>query len=147
MSPEAFVFTAANAAAREHRARTIDAAVTIDEVGRYDRPSADALAAMGLERVNCWGAKPGPSNLRSWHRMEPGHFGLLYEGEGRFPLLLPVIYTGRSRALAEYLWGRDDDGQTWELMFYFGPGTTTDLTTDDIRAAFGYDEKWWPQGL
>jgi hypothetical protein len=94
------------------------------------------------------GSKPGPQNLRSWARMQPGHVGLLSIGGGRFPVALPVIYKLRSPVLAEHLWGRDEpDGHRYELMFFFGEPSSVDLDIEEVRAALGYDEAWWPQGL
>lgn len=143
---EAFIFTAAGSRARRHLERTIATTVPVDEIRRYDRSVAAALADVGYRDVRCWGSQPGASNRRSWDHMQPGHRGLLYEGAGHFPLVLTVIHKARSRELAERLWGRDDDG-TWEFMFFFGPATQVDLTVERVRASLGYDSKWWPQGL
>lgn len=148
MNPnETFIVTAASADAARHRERTISSPVPVSEIATFDRPAAAELQRLGRTEVRCWGSQPGPSNLRSWDRMAVGHLGLLYTGQGQFPFALPLIHKSRSRPLAEHLWGVGNDGQTWELMFYFDTPIAVDLSTDDVRASLGYDDKWWPQGL
>jgi hypothetical protein len=145
---EMFVFTAASEKAREHYDRTIRRPVEVAQLAGVDRVVGHELSDLGVDEVRCWGSKPGPQNLRSWGHMEPGHWGLLYVGQRRFALALPLIHKAHSPALAAHLWGRDEaDGGTWERMFFFGEPRMVDLGVDEVRAALGYDDAWWPQGL
>lgn len=79
--------------------------------------------------------------------MAPGHWAMLYVGDGKFPFLLRVAHKARSRTLAQHLWQSDDEGKTWELMFFFDTIRAVDLGIDDVRASLGYGDDWWPQGL
>jgi hypothetical protein len=147
LDSEVFVFTAAKREAREHRERTIDQPVGVEEIRAYAARAADRLDALGLREARCWGSIPGTGNLRSWQRMQPGHWGLLYAGDGRFSQLLRVAQQARYVELARHLWGEDRSGDTWELMFFFDRALPIDLEIGEVREAFGFGEDWWPRGL
>lgn len=144
---EVFYFTAVDPRARDNYHLTIEREVPLEEIGK-DKPAVAAeLAAAGLEAVRCWGSLPGDGNRRSWERMRPGDQALLYLGDGSFPTLLRVAHKTRSKALARHLWGREADGRTWKLIFFFDTSRWVDLDIDQVREAFGYKDDWWPQGL
>jgi hypothetical protein len=147
MPAEIFVFTAAGDAAQEHYWKTIGSAVPIEEIAEVDTGIAGDLNGLQLESLRCWGSVPGPGNLRSWERMQPGHWAMVYVGQGRFPYLLELVHKARSEELADRLWGRNSEGKTWELMFFFGAFQPVDLSIASVREALGYDDSWWPQGL
>jgi hypothetical protein len=148
VASEIFVFTASNPAARRHRERTIEQLVGLDEIEPYAARAARQLRAEGLEELRCWGSIPGPNNQKSWSRMQPGHWALLYAGDRSFPWLLRVARKARLKQLARNLWGEDGEGQTWELMFFFDVAQRVDLTLAEVREALGYEgEDWVPQGL
>jgi hypothetical protein len=144
---EVFVFTAPNRTARENRARTLDRPVPLSEIRPLGARAASSLERMGLEEVRCWGSLPGPVNRRTWNRMRLGDWGLLYDGEGRFPLLLRVGLKAEYVRLARHLWGEDEQGKTWKLMFFFDAVRQLDLGLAEVRDAFGYEDDWWPRGL
>ncbi len=147
MDSEIFAFTAAGDAAQAHFRRTIAKEVPIGEIAQIEPAVSAELGDQNLESVRCWGSIPGPGNLRSWERMRPGHWAMVYVGKGRFPYLLKVAHKQRSETLAEHLWSRDEKGNTWELMFFFSLVQPVDLDIVEVREALGYDESWWPQGL
>src|ERR1043166_1734683 len=147
MDAEIFVFTAAGDAAQEHYWKTIGSAVPIEEIGAVDAGIAADLSGLQLESMRCWGSGPGAGNIRSWERMQPGHWAMVYVGKGRFPYLLELVHKAHSEELADRLWGRNSEGKTWELMFFFGAFQPVDLDIASVRDALGYDESWWPQGL
>jgi hypothetical protein len=148
MTSELFIFTASNTAARRHRERTIERLVGVDEIEPHAARAARQLRADGHEELRCWGSIPGPNNLKSWNRMQPGHWALLYVGDESFPWILRVAYTARLKRLARSLWGEDGEGQTWELMFFFDLAQRVDLRLDEVREALAYvGEGWVPQGL
>jgi len=149
MASELFVFTASNREAQRHRERTIERLVRLEEVEPHAARIARRLRANGHRELRCWGSIPGPGNLSSWNRMQPGHWALLYVGEEAFPWMFRVALTARSKALARSLWGEDGKDQTWELMFFFDLAQRVDLGLSEVRAALAYEEEkdWIPQGL
>lgn len=144
---ELFVFTAAGAAGQEHFERTILRAVEIDEIARHDPTIAAELSNQGYDSIRCWGSVPGAGNVRSWQRMQRGHWAMLYTGGGSFPYLLRVAHKATSPELARQLWGANENGDTWELMFFFDAIEEAGLGIGEVRASLGYDREWWPQGL
>lgn len=142
-----FVFAAANSVARENRARTLERTVSVAEIREHAARAANLLEEKGLRRVRCWGSIPSPGNLSSWNEMRPGDWGLLYAGDGRFPLLLRVALKARYRELARHLWNRDGDGETWELMYFFDTAHEIDLEIGEARRALDFGDNWWPLGL
>lgn len=112
---------------------------------------AARLSTDGHKELRCWGSVPkvpGRGNLKSWSRMQPGHWGLLYSGDERFQWLLRVCFKAQSKSLARELWGKNSDDQTWELMFFFDRAQRIDLGLDEVREALAYEDKGWvPQGL
>jgi hypothetical protein len=147
LDPEVFVFAAANREARQNRAATIDQPVPVREIRAHAIRAGDGLSKRRLREVRCWGSLPSAGNLGSWSRMDPGHWGLLYSGDGRFPSLLRVASKTRHKGLARHLWGQHAGGDTWELMFFFDRIRQVDLDIDEVRAAFVYGDEWWPRGL
>jgi hypothetical protein len=149
MATEFFVFTAADKLAQRNRERTIEQLVRVDEIEPYAAPLARRLRADGHRELRCWGSIPKSNNHKSWKRMQPGHWALLYAGDGAFPWLLRVALTAKSKRLARSLWGEDQEGRTWELMFFFDIAQRVDLGLLEVREALAYEEEkeWIPQGL
>jgi hypothetical protein len=147
LNGEAFVFAAVNREARDNRARTLDRTIAVQEIRAHAVRAAKMLEAQGLQRARCWGSIPSAGNLHSWRRMRPGDWGLLYAGDGQFPLLLRVTSKGRFKKLARHLWSRNNDGETWELMYFFDTVLEVDLEIGAVREAFDLGKDWWPQGL
>jgi hypothetical protein len=143
-----FVFTASGPSPRRHRERTIDQVVRFEEIEPISARIANALRTRGFGDVRCWGSVPTEGNRATWQRMRPGHWGLLYGSDRRFPWLLRVGYKDRSKTLARALWEEDSKGQTWELMFFFDLALPVDLSLEEVREAFAYEgDTWRPQGL
>ncbi len=146
-TPEIFVFTAAGPAAQEHFERTILRPVPLEKIGAHDAAIATDLSGVDHGSLRCWGSVPGPGNVRSWQRMQPGHWAMLYTGSGEFPYLLQVAHKAESKVLAQHLWGDNPDGNTWQLMYFFDRVVEANLGIEAVRASLGYDGDWWPQGL
>lgn len=148
METEVFVFTASRPEARRHRERTIERMVPLAEIEPFAARVAAGLAKDGLDAVRCWGSIPGDGNLGTYARMRPGHWGLLYGGDGEFPWLLRLGRKAQAKRLARSLWGEDPSGRTWELMFFFDAAYRINLGIEEVRGAFGYvGDGWTPRGL
>jgi hypothetical protein len=64
-----------------------------------------------------WGAVPGPGNDRTWQTMEEGDYLIVYR-EKKIIAVAEVAFKTRNPKLAEYYWGKNADGKTWELVFF-----------------------------
>lgn len=93
-----------------------------------------------------WGAVPGSSNLRNWDIMETGDYVMVYR-RGQIILVAEIAMKVRNPRLAEYLWQTDEDGKTWELVYFMI--NEVDFTVDfkKLNQYLGYKENYHPQGF
>ncbi len=98
--------------------------------------------------VRLWGATPGKNdaNLGKYNKMQEGDY-VFFAGEGHLFAGATVTHTFRNQALAQQLWGTDDRGQTWELMFALDELRTFGIAYVEMNSAVGYDEKNIVQGF
>lgn len=114
-----FVFTAGNLAAREHLNDSIKSSVSSTLLDKHlPVEQASYLKSLLAEPsgVFAWGAVPGPRNKPTWDSMQVGDIALTVY-ENRYRYVSTVIAKLHQRALAEEIWGKDDEGQTWEYMY------------------------------
>jgi len=93
------------------------------------------LSASG--NLKYWGSTPGSSNLRFWGRMEPGDEVIFYR-EGDYIGLGIVGATINNEKLAEYTWGRRNDGLTWQLIYFFLNIEEFKIDSSLLNQALGY---------
>lgn len=95
-----------------------------------------------------WGVTPGRSdvNVRSWTRLEPGDAVFFY-GQKRLYLAGYIALPFRNQAFAELLWGRTNDGLTWELMFALTGLRDVTVPIEEVRAALGWGDRAFIQGF
>lgn len=113
-----FVFTASNKEAKQHLEDTIDKSV--DETILLEHLPAKEFAE--LKQVSggeyyCWGAVPGEGNIRNWGYIEADDKILSYWNYS-YHHLARIIYKTRNKPLAKAIWGEDDNGNTWEYMYF-----------------------------
>jgi hypothetical protein len=93
-----------------------------------------------------WGAVPGPGNLRTWDAMETGDYVLIYRS-GKIIFAAEVALKTRNSKMAEYLWGKEDNGNTWEYMYFLVNPQETDVTMAKLNPYLGYSENFFPRGF
>ena len=117
---QVFVFTAGISAARKHLDDSINTPIDFELVNKHipEESKGRLLSANGLSRdLYCWGSTPGKNNIRNWELLQAGDIMLtVYEKAYRYASR--VIYKIRSESLAESIWGRDPEGNTWEYMYF-----------------------------
>lgn len=102
-----------------------------------------------LERIQeegngffAWGAVPGAGNQRNWERMEPGDYVLCVSGNVyRYAARVLAKYVRRQ--FAELMWGTDDDGETWQYMYFLTEPDEVDAHVSEVgnhlrRGYFGF---------
>lgn len=95
-----------------------------------------------------WGATPGTNdaNLSKYTKMQEGDY-VFFAGNKHLFAGATVTHTFRNRALAQQLWGTDDKGQTWELMFALDELRAFGIPYAEMNRAVGYNEKNIVQGF
>ncbi|GAA0288667.1 hypothetical protein [Kineococcus aurantiacus] len=95
-----------------------------------------------------WGAKPGKGevNVKQYANMSPGDF-VVFASNKRIFRGGTVTHKFRNAALAESLWQRDEEGETWELMFALDELRELDLTYAEYNTVVGYGANAIVQGF
>ena len=128
--PGLFIVTASDAAARRHVAKTIERPVEVEVLNEFAQPGELAMWVAGGYGSYAWGAVPGV-NTQKWDAMEKGDYVVFYQG-GEFTFVARVLAKTRNENLAERLWGRADDGRTWELMFFLSQPSSVSKRRDEL---------------
>jgi hypothetical protein len=133
-----------------HYRDTIDTRIRLsDNADVIDLRVLDALNAIyPYDTAQFWGATPGANgvNVGKWAKLTPGDAVFFY-GEKKIYLTGHVALPFRNAALADRLWGRNENGLTWELMFALVNLRDITIPIEEIRAALGWSDKAFIQGF
>ncbi len=143
-----FYFTASNKIAQKHLEDTIE---NKSPIGRYsdllDEDVLQELKRAGqAEEVNMWGAVPGDQNIPRWAKMEKGDKVLVYS-KGTFLYYGTILTKTHNRKLAEIVWDKDNDGKTWEYIYFITDLQSINLDRTEFASFFGYKQNFVPQGF
>lgn len=132
--PALFVFTASNSKAQQNIERSIENPIDSELLHRHlDSDVLDrCLEDSETGELYAWGATPGEGNEQTWSQLSPGDYVLAY-ADGSYRYWSEIIYTLRNRDLAEALWGRDDNGGTWEFMFFLQRPRSIDVRLEYVQ--------------
>ncbi|HSX18313.1 MAG TPA: hypothetical protein VLE51_03090 [Candidatus Saccharimonadales bacterium] len=102
-----------------HYQDTISHQRNVEEIANYlDEETVTELQSYTHGRPYAvWGAVSGPGNDRTWQTMERGDYVIVYRNK----LIIgaaEVAYKIRNPKLAEFFWGKDFEGKTWELVYF-----------------------------
>ncbi|WP_019630188.1 hypothetical protein [Actinomadura atramentaria] len=94
----------------------VDLDANADLLGEEDLRILQELSPAG--RAVMWGMTPGKGgvNVSRYEKLERGDYVFFY-GDKRLYLGGSISHLFRNAELADRLWGRDDDGRTWECMY------------------------------
>jgi hypothetical protein len=147
--PKALIQPAGGQAARRHFANTIEQPVPLESLRRF--LSADDVA--GLERIYpeqqapTWGITPGKGNVNvsTWQQIDAGDVALFVGGGQVFASGLITLKTTNAE-LAEDLWGTDEEGQTWQYLYFLDRIHRHALPYAEFNEAAGYKQGFIPRG-
>jgi hypothetical protein len=132
----------------KHFYDTIQNRRSVDEFGKFLAPDeAEKLISYSHGRpFAVWGAVPGPGNIRNWETMTDGDYVLVYR-KGKIILAAEVATKVRNPGLAEHFWGRDEDGKTWECIYFMINDSQFNLDISALNKYLGYSKNYHPQGF
>ncbi|MCL6605654.1 MAG: HNH endonuclease [Paenibacillus sp.] len=110
-----------NKDAREHYENTIQKPVTIELLAEYisedDRQILKSFYPNGT--VPTWGVTPGKKdvNIKKWEKIQVGDV-TLFSANGHIFGSGVVTHKLHHKELASNLWGYNDEGQTWEYVYF-----------------------------
>ena len=141
---------AAGDAARDHYQETIADPVPIARVRSFlsdevldqlteHHPSGDLFV---------WGLTPGGGGRgrTQWEKISPGDVAL-FSWDGKFRSCGRVTVKAENADLARELWGTDDDGQTWQLLYFLTEPATCAVPYEEFNETVGYKLNYVPQGF
>jgi hypothetical protein len=136
--------------AGEHYTRTIRNPIRLSSILEFlEERDADALAVQyptGWTRV--WGVTPGSSGVdrAKWLQFARGD-RVLFCGHGKVFASASLRYRLRNRALALNLWGSDEDGQTWEYVYFVGELRDQNITYTQLGTVLHYSPDYVVLGV
>ena len=134
------------AASNTHYADTIENPVPLSRVRPF-LSDEDYRSLIGLYdggHVWVWGAKP--SGRSRWARIQSGDIFLFY-GNKRFTRSASVTMTCHNRNLAADLWCPDQDGETWEYVFFLNNLRDVEIAVEDFNLLVGYEPNYFYPGF
>jgi len=141
---------ASGTTAREHYEDTIAQLVPLDSLKPYlkDEEFSALYNTYLAGAAPIWGVTPGTNgvNFRKWQRIAPGDIVLFAMG-GRFIRSGTVTFLFHNPELARHLWGEDDDGDTWEYVYFLDDLAGLDIPYVAFNSAVGYKINAVPQGF
>jgi 5-methylcytosine-specific restriction protein B len=156
-----WIVAAAGDEPTKHLERTIKNPVKLEEIINNLKNPVDEngknIAKDDLEKIllsinekgeyYLWGAVPGKNNESNWTQMQKGDICLFYIKGKKFGYWAKVVYKIRDKSLAEFLWGTDKKGNTWELMYFLDKPRVLELPLLDFNLEHCYKLNFIPQGL
>jgi len=124
-----------------HYEKTLRNPVRLSGLLEYlEESDAFALAKKfptGWTRI--WGVTPGANgiNRAKWLQFAEGD-RVLFCGQGKVFGSASIRYRLHNRSLALDLWGSDEDGQTWEFIYFIGELRSQNITYAQLATSVGY---------
>jgi hypothetical protein len=99
-------------------------------------------------RASMWGVVPGKGNVNvgQYQDVQVGDL-VMFGGGNKYFACGTVAYLQRNAALAEALWGRYVEDQTWEYMYVLDEIRPLDIPYAEFNAVASYDLGAVPQGF
>lgn len=133
---------AGNEASRRRWEETVEEGVPVDRLeGHLPDDELEALReASEAGRVRVWGTAPArdEGSRAQWSDSGPGDV-LLFTGGGEIFASARVLAKRRNPELAEELWGRRDDGDTWEFLFFATEPLQQGVPYEAFNEVAGYE--------
>ena len=93
-------------------------------------------------KIRVWGTKSwtakGSDKPRPWQDLRDDDYVLFYSNR-RLTYVAKLLKKFESEALAEGIWGRDNDGKTWNFLMFFGAPRLLNIDWDEFCKSVGYE--------
>jgi hypothetical protein len=140
----------ANKGSRKHYADTIKNLVPTKLIKSYAPTEVQGVIddAFPEGEAAVWGVTPGKDggNFKKWSSLGTGDLVLFAKNKKLFAKGT-VVAKFRNEELAEQLWGRDDQGMTWEYLYLLTDISEINIDQTEMNAALGYQPNNIVQGF
>jgi hypothetical protein len=130
----------ANRLAREHFQTTVAREIPLEDIRNIlSTKEWHALRAFyGEDTCAVWGveAKSG-SNILQWQKIRPGDM-VFFSADKKLFSAAKVTMSLHSKKLARRLWGKNEDGSTWEYIYFLRDVQVIEIPVRDLNSAAGY---------
>ena len=128
-----YIFTAAASEAREHLRVSIQQPIDLDTALQFFRAEkhAEIQEIHQTHGLYAWGAVPGQRNGPTWESMQADDW-VLCVFDSRYRYVAQVAAKFDNEQLARQLWGSDESGTTWQLMYCLTKPQAVDVPLDDV---------------
>ena len=104
---------------RKNYEKTVEQPVSFEQMANYisENELADIKNSVTANSICAWGFTPNRGKSQ-WRKIQPGDT-VLFSGSNQFYSASTVVAKVHNSRLAQRLWDIDDDGNTWEWMYFF----------------------------
>jgi len=120
----------------DHLRRTILQTVDISEILKFQNKLQS-----DLEKFKVWGVVPATKS--KWEKLQIGDLVAFYS-KRKFYLLGQIVDKFHNKDLAEYLWDRNENGETWEYIYLIDPNSLLEINIDleEVIKILGYSSNF-----
>ena len=140
---------AGNPDAYEHYIESCSNPVSLNRITSFvSENDARILRTIYSTGVFLWGVTAGKtlSNKRNWDKIESGDVGLFSRNGVIFSSGV-VTYKMHNKDLALELWGTDNDGETWEYIYFLDEIKNHNIPYPYFNEVVGYKKKYIIRGF
>lgn len=136
--------------AQEHYEKTIENTINLGDIETFlsedEFNKLQSLYSNGEARI--WGVQAGNNgfNVSRWNKIEAGDITLFSAKKTIFSSAT-TVYKSHNEELANYLWGRDDEGNTWEYLYFINEVTHQNISYLQFNESVGYKDNYIIQGF
>ncbi len=134
--------------AYQHYQDTILNKISLSDLSKFLRE--DDLINLGKiypeGDTQIWGVTPGKNNANSWNLISRGDI-TLFSGKGKIFSSAIATYKLHNRELAQYLWGSDKQGETWEYIYFLDEVFEQNIPYSGFNKILGYSYNYVIQGF
>lgn len=128
-----------------HYENTIRKGVSLTDIAKYLTPDQQKeLKVIYKESaIQIWGIVPGVKNANfpKWLKINPGDI-VFFSQRGNLVGKAIVTYKLHSRPLAIDLWGQDEDGETWEYVYFLNDFEELSIPIKKFNNIIGFKENF-----
>jgi hypothetical protein len=137
-----------NRDAREHYVDTIENRVDLNQLQPFLTPQDFNLLLNIYPSGSCliWGVTPGGNNITKWNRIERGDV-TLFSRDGRIFASAVTTFKLQNLALAASLWNYNNDGETWEYIYFLEELNNLNIPYINFNTSVGYADNYIIQGF
>ena len=139
-----------NKDAREHYNDTIENPVRIERIKKYvDTTIYENILELYPDgNIYIWGVTNGANdaNKHKWEKIKKGDV-TLFSQDGMIFRTAITTMAFHNKSLANYLWGVNDKGETWENIYLVDDIKALNISYKQFNKIVGYDEKYIIQGF